>query len=316
MPAPAVPKLWLWSPSGVVAPALAARCLFTQLGVRDDMLARGSYFESATIFACETFRALSTSPAPPEPVVELCADPRDGFTAITLAHPLSARHHAEGGDDAAAFGHDACPLLGRDFIPAPGQPPHVRLGAASLVVARGRGEHGPPRALLTRRGPWMRTFPRAWVCPGGGVDAGETPAAAAARELREETALATSGGSALVGIWESVFPTNSAAVAASGGEVKAHFALLFYTSEVEPLPPPPQSAAPWPPRPTLQPEECDAAVWVTPAGEELAGEICGYDAKGERIDVEAAQIAGIYPNSVGEGIAQGNRWALETLVRR
>ena len=72
-------------------------------------------------------------------------------------------------------------------------------------------------------------------------------------------------------------------------------------------------AAPWPPRPTLQPEECDAAVWVTPGDLEVGG-IRGYDAKGEPIEIEAAQIAGIYPNSIGEGIAQGNRWALETLA--
>ena len=182
--------------------------------------------------------------------------------------------------------------------------------AVAVTALRTRGA-GVRQFLLAQR-----TKPPsagAWMLPGGKIELGETALHAAARELREETALATSGGSALAGIWESVFPTNAEAVAVGGGEVKAHFALLFYTAEVETLPAPPQSAAPWPPRPTLQPEECDAAVWVTPGDLEVGG-IRGYDAKGEPIEIEAAQIAGIYPNSIGEGIAQGNRWALETLA--
>ena len=45
------------------------------------------------------------------------------------------------------------------------------------------------QVLLTQRGQHMRTFPKCWVFPGGGVDPAESLACAACRELQEETGL-------------------------------------------------------------------------------------------------------------------------------
>jgi 8-oxo-dGTP pyrophosphatase MutT (NUDIX family) len=60
-----------------------------------------------------------------------------------------------------------------------------------LVVARAVVERGD-RVLLVRRAEWD-TLPGTWELPGGKVDAGETIAAALARELEEETGLQASG---------------------------------------------------------------------------------------------------------------------------
>eukprot|EP00466_Bigelowiella_natans_P019632 jgi/Bigna1/82187/fgenesh1_pg.89_\ len=60
---------------------------------------------------------------------------------------------------------------------------------ASVVVLLERKKQGAgPQILITQRAAHMRTYPNAWVFPGGQIDPGEhAPEAAAARELREET---------------------------------------------------------------------------------------------------------------------------------
>lgn len=71
-----------------------------------------------------------------------------------------------------------CPVCDTAVNALPTRHPFVRLASCVLLV------DGNGSVLLTRRAPHMRSFPRAWVFPGGGVDAGEILPAAAARELQ------------------------------------------------------------------------------------------------------------------------------------
>jgi len=60
-------------------------------------------------------------------------------------------------------------------------------------------EHWSDRAaiLLTRRSLDLRSHPGQWALPGGRIDAGETPEAAALRELAEEVGLVVDAGRVL-----------------------------------------------------------------------------------------------------------------------
>jgi len=54
-----------------------------------------------------------------------------------------------------------------------------------------------PAILLTRRSLALRSHPGQWALPGGRIDAGETPEAAALRELAEEVGLVVDAGEVL-----------------------------------------------------------------------------------------------------------------------
>ena len=99
------------------------------------------------------------------------SEPPPGTAALVLGHQQDAR------------GAMPCPATA-----SVAQPPAPRLAAVALAM-------DPVRqcVLLTRRPRSMRTFPGAWVLPGGSVDATDgSTAAAALRELAEETGLAAS----------------------------------------------------------------------------------------------------------------------------
>jgi 8-oxo-dGTP pyrophosphatase MutT (NUDIX family) len=65
--------------------------------------------------------------------------------------------------------------------------PSARPAAVALALAE--GEAGEACFLLTRRAAGLRSHGGQWALPGGRIDAGETPAAAALRELDEEVGL-------------------------------------------------------------------------------------------------------------------------------
>lgn len=115
----------------------------------------------------------------------------------------------------AATGSVECPArhMGSDREP---RFPYMSV-AASVVVMDYKG-----RVLLTRRRPYMRSFPSAWVvpglcavtamvlvflclyeiCEGGGVEDTETLAEAGAREVLEETGLTVDPlQMSVLGIW-------------------------------------------------------------------------------------------------------------------
>lgn len=74
--------------------------------------------------------------------------------------------------------------------------PRPALTADVVVLAR---TPGGPAVLLVRRA--HEPFEGSWALPGGFVDEGETPEAAARRELEEETALRLEAPLSLVGVY-------------------------------------------------------------------------------------------------------------------
>lgn len=157
--------------------------------------------------------------------------PADGSVS-----PMS--HQVRLGHQEGASGNSSCPasVVGARAVGA------VRLAAVALVVDP-EACGGGGAVLLTRRPSSMRSFPRAWVLPGGGVDASDVGVSAAAvRELEEETGLKIVGGAGreeegaadilaageaaclgttrLLCLWESCYPVKAAAWAQMVGGLR------------------------------------------------------------------------------------------------
>jgi 8-oxo-dGTP pyrophosphatase MutT (NUDIX family) len=241
------------------------------------------------------------------------------------------------GHQQAADSPRSCPACADDEVE--GEPPpataaipailaSIRLAAVAVAIdSRGR-------VLLTRRPRSMRTFPGAWVLPGGAVDAtDESVLAAALRELREETGIeaapladdpegaargaqhgARPNVAGALCVWESCYPTTTAgwAQARREGGRTAHHLVVFCVVAVA-------DGA----RVTLQGSECDAACWVHPAalcvapGQAAAGhlsaEVDAAVGSSDERAISSEQLRGIYPNSHGEGVGRGHLWAIHRL---
>ena len=87
--------------------------------------------------------------------------------------------------------------------------------------------------LLTRRPSYMRSFPGAWVLPGGSVDDTDASlAAAASREVQEETGLRVPASQwQAFGLWESVYPT--VLNADTDYQIKAHHVVVYLAARLE-----------------------------------------------------------------------------------
>jgi 8-oxo-dGTP pyrophosphatase MutT (NUDIX family) len=178
-------------------------------------------------------------------------------------------------------------------------------------------EDASGRLLLTRRHSRMRTFPAAWVMPGGGVDARESLAAAAHREVQEETGLDIDVTRLqMLGCWESVFPTTYQACRQLG-DVKGHHLVVFFKAPLRPA---------TSPMVRLQVAEADKYCWLTrdqaiSALDFLRGDshnenvgayldVRGCDSSKTAVEPLAKCLGGIYPNKNGEGIGQGHLFGL------
>ncbi|WP_327131650.1 NUDIX domain-containing protein [Streptomyces sp. NBC_01343] len=118
------------------------------------------------------------------------ADAVDGATALPLAEALHARIRPVGSAEAVLRGwtRGAPPPYVAFEDPAAREPVRVRAGA--IVIRDGR-------ILLIRF-----TDEAYYEIPGGGVEAGESPQAAAVRELREESGLAGAVVAEVARIWK------------------------------------------------------------------------------------------------------------------
>lgn len=124
--------------------------------------------------------------------------------------------------------------------------PHRLQRVAAYAVVE-RGGPGPGRALLLTRLSARAAHPGRWTLPGGGVDHGERPAAALAREVEEECGLACEVGE-LVGVHDTHFE----GTAPSGRIEDYHGIHLLFRARV----------AEGEPRVVEQDGTTDAVAWV------------------------------------------------------
>jgi 8-oxo-dGTP pyrophosphatase MutT (NUDIX family) len=95
------------------------------------------------------------------------------------------------------------------FARLPGGEPLPALKRAAVAIALVAGDDvaGATALLLTRRAAGLRAHGSQWALPGGRCDAGETPVAAALRELHEEVGLGLAPD-AVLGLLDD-YPTRS-----------------------------------------------------------------------------------------------------------
>jgi len=189
--------------------------------------------------------------------------------------------------------------------------PYVALGAVGLIV------DPQNRVLLTRRAAHMRSFPNAWVMPGGTIDPFESFTDGLIREIREETGLEISASQCTpVGLWESCFPTDGQACIENKSGIKGHYLVIFCkcqileTDDV---------------KISLQEEEIDLAGWISK--DQFLRILKSVDESGGKKDflqvsttlqnkeVPLQELSGIYPGVNNTGIAQGNLWMLEEFMK-
>ncbi len=120
--------------------------------------------------------------------------------------------------------------------------PFVGLAVVGMVVITQEKEDSPS-LLITRRPSYMRSFPGAFVFPGGNVDADdESLKHALSREIFEETGLNVPEDSwKLECLWESLYPTqlpppeeeDYEKKMKNDGAIKAHHLVCYFSSRLK-----------------------------------------------------------------------------------
>jgi 8-oxo-dGTP pyrophosphatase MutT (NUDIX family) len=142
--------------------------------------------------------------------------------------------------------------------------PFVQLAVVGLLM-----DSTAQHLLITRRPSYMRSFPGAWVFPGGSVDPHESLSHAIAREIQEETGLVTDENDwTCESVWESVYPTTSTTSTTTTTTttttvpqppddtiIQAHHVVVYMSSTLS------SSSSPQQLQPC--PEEVDGAVWLS-----------------------------------------------------
>jgi 8-oxo-dGTP pyrophosphatase MutT (NUDIX family) len=85
--------------------------------------------------------------------------------------------------------------------------PGLKRAAVAIALVESENPAGATAFVLTRRTADLRSHRNQWALPGGRCDAGETPVAAALRELDEEVGLRV-GADAVLGLLDD-YPTRS-----------------------------------------------------------------------------------------------------------
>jgi 8-oxo-dGTP pyrophosphatase MutT (NUDIX family) len=233
------------------------------------------------------------------------------------------------------WGATACPTTVKPVV-TNSKKPHPALAVVGLILDS-TGRH----ILLTRRPGYMRSFPGAWVLPGGGLDDNDrTLEDALRREIQEETGLILQKHSVQpMCLWESVYPTDPI----HPGPIRAHHLVVFMQGFVDRTTRTmlkTQSSFHLPSL-TLQASEVESAMWLSVEDfrkvrqrmEAPNSDTCSLptvlvtNSDGTTEEVSLDTLVGIYPqpqrpqNSDNPqrqqqwcGIAQGSLFALEELL--
>eukprot|EP00980_Cylindrotheca_fusiformis_P022605 scaffold9501_cov90-Cylindrotheca_fusiformis.AAC.1 len=272
-----------------------------------------------------------------------------------ILHPCSIISEGEEETEGIPFGRAReCPELGSTACPTTvsvtqeatlRQPKSnkkqqfVQLAVVGLVFSQQN------ELLITRRPTYMRSFPGAWVFPGGSVDADDNGClkTAIAREVKEETGLDTGHEWTVQSIWESVFPT----IPQVDTPIRRHHLVVYLSTRLDKDTHAASSSSSL----KLCEEEVDGAAWLSPENIEsilaqslspsstkssstTSSSSSGSSSSNLEIDVithapssiqkePLRHLSGIYPQyssreedggrdqSVSFGMAQGSLFALE-----
>lgn len=246
-----------------------------------------------------------------EPKGTLRLNPQRSTSTNLAVVPMGRARHCP------RLGSTACPTTMISGQTGCHKKPFVSLAVVGMLLDTTRHH-----LLLTRRPAYMRSFPGAWVFPGGGVDPHESLTCAVSREVHEETGLVVSDWR-VESIWESVYPTQVVSQEEEEDYVmKAHHIVVYLSSQLDHA----QGL-------NLCAVEVDAGTWLS---RDKVEEVLRYscfmedsEANGpptttlpiqtkssthqrETSQVQLDELCGIYPHEGKmRGLAQGSLFALQ-----